>query len=65
MLKTFITAKILGSITRHLLTAGGAYLATQGLIDPVADGAALEAITGGAVALAGLALSMVEKAGRG
>lgn len=64
MLKMFITAKMVGAVTRHIITAGGAYLAAQGLIDPVADGAALEAITGGAVALAGLALSMVEKAGR-
>jgi membrane protein DedA with SNARE-associated domain len=64
MFKMFITAKIVGSITRHVLTAAGGYLAAQGLVDPVADGATLEAITGGAVALAGLAMSMIEKYGR-
>lgn len=57
-MNTFITVKVVGSITRHLLTVAGGWLLAQGY----ADAAAVEAITGGAVALAGVAMAVREKA---
>jgi hypothetical protein len=64
MLKLLFTPKIVGSLVRHAVTAVGGFMVASGLVDPVADAAALEAIAGGAVALAGLGWSMLEKARR-
>ncbi len=44
-------------LVRHALTAGGGWLVSEGLID--AD--QVQALTGGGLALAGVALSVIDK----
>jgi hypothetical protein len=61
MFKHLFTAKVVGSVVRHTITAVGAFFVSTGFVDPVTDAAALEAIAGGAVALSGLFLSFGEK----
>ncbi len=50
-------ASIIAALVRHILTAAGASLATHYSI----DGATVEAIAGGAAALAGVIWSILEK----
>jgi hypothetical protein len=58
MFEYFITTKVIGAIVRHGIGAVGAFFVASGIVDPVADSVQLEAIAGGAVALAALALSV-------
>lgn len=48
---------IIGSIVRHSLTALGAYLVAKGYIEPDAVSSAVEAVTGGLLAIGGLVWS--------
>jgi len=57
MLKALIFNKVAGPIVRHAATALGGWLAANGY----ADGAAIEAISGGVVAAGGLLVSFAEK----
>jgi hypothetical protein len=57
MLKSLIFNKVAGPLVRHGATALGGWLAANGY----ADGAAIEAITGGVVAAGGLLVSFAEK----
>jgi hypothetical protein len=57
MLQSLIFNRVVGPMVRHGATALGGWLAANGY----ADGAAIEAITGGAVAAGGLLVSFAEK----
>jgi len=57
MIQAFITAKVAGAVARHFLTIAGGYLVAQGY----ADETTVQQITGGGVALAGVAWSVLEK----
>tara|TARA_Y100001001_G_scaffold31345_1_gene26081 strand:+ start:2600 stop:2782 length:183 start_codon:yes stop_codon:yes gene_type:complete len=59
-MKTLILSQFVGPMIRHGLTVVGGYLLAEG----VADQAAVDAITGGAVALAGVGMSFWDKKSR-
>lgn len=56
-MKTLILSQFVGPMIRHGLTVAGGYLLAEG----VADQAAVDAITGGAVALFGVGMSFWDK----
>lgn len=60
MIKAIVNQKLAGLLTRHIMTAVGGVLIAEGY----ADAETWQTITGGAVALSGLALSGAEKAFR-
>lgn len=60
MLSGLFGGQIAALVMRHTMTALGAWVMQEG----IADAATIEAISGGAVALAGLIWSVREKAGR-
>lgn len=57
MLQTLILGKLAGPIIRHGATIAGGWLLASGY----ADAAAVEAISGGIIALGGVAMSIAEK----
>jgi hypothetical protein len=59
-MKTLILSQFVGPMIRHGLTVVGGYLLAEG----VADQAAVDAITGGAVALVGVGMSFWDKKSR-
>ncbi len=59
MLKIFLTKAVLGAVARHFMTTSGGVLVAQGLT----DASGVQAMTGGAVALAGVIWSLINKRG--
>ncbi|MCE8508352.1 hypothetical protein KBY28_07795 [Ruegeria pomeroyi] len=57
MMKGFITQKLVGSLIRHTMTVAGGALIAGGYVDE----STWQTVTGGAVALGGVALSVAEK----
>lgn len=57
MLNEFMTEKLLGMLIRHGMTVIGGFLIAEGY----ADEQTVQSLTGGAVALGGVALSYAEK----
>lgn len=61
MIGLLVSQKVVGAVVRHVIGAAGVYLAAQGV--EVTPGA-VDQIAGGAVALASVVWSIMEKAGR-
>ena len=59
-MKTLILTQFVGPVIRHGLTVAGGYLMAEG----IADQTAVDAITGGGVALVGVVLSLWDKKNR-
>lgn len=57
MLSNWINGKIVGSVIRHFMTVAGGYLIAEGYTDEQT----WQTVTGGAVALSGIALGVAEK----
>lgn len=60
MIQGLLISKLAGSVIRHGMTALGGVLLAGGY----ADAGAVEAITGGGIALAGVILSLMEKSAK-
>jgi hypothetical protein len=57
MMQSFFTQKLVGTLIRHTMTVVGGALVADGTVDE----ATWQTVTGGAVALGGVALSVAEK----
>ena len=57
MFKTLLLGKLAGPLIRHAATVAGGWLLASGYADAVA----VEAVSGGLIALGGIGLSIIEK----